>query len=84
MATINVHPVKDGSKTYRVRGRRKGQPVQSASFSSLKDVRKWATMIEGEIIAGRGHPLKEGHYVPQWFQAPETVAAREGHSGYFE
>jgi len=45
MATINVHQTKDGSKAYRVRIRRKGQPVQTASFSSLKDARKWATMI---------------------------------------
>jgi hypothetical protein len=39
MATINVHHAKDGTKTFRVRVRRKGQPIQTASFSSLRDAR---------------------------------------------
>lgn len=59
MATINVHQAKDGTKTFRVRVRRKGQPVQTASFSTLKDARQWATMIEGDIIAGRHFPNKK-------------------------
>lgn len=59
MATINVHQAKDGSKTYRVRVRRQGQPVQTASFSTLKDAKKWGTMIEGEIIAGRHFPTSK-------------------------
>jgi hypothetical protein len=59
MATINVHQAKDGSKTYRVRVRRKGEPTQTASFPSLKDARKWATMVEGDIIAGRHFPTRK-------------------------
>ena len=59
MATMNLHQAKDGSKTYRVRVRRKGQPIQTASFSSLKDARKWATMIEGQIVEGRHFPEKK-------------------------
>jgi hypothetical protein len=39
MAAINVHQAKDGTKTYRVRVRRKGQTVQTASFPSLQDAR---------------------------------------------
>src|SRR5712691_1250932 len=59
MATINVHQAKDGSKTYRVRVRQKGQPVQTASFSTLKDAKRWATMIEGDLIAGRHFPASK-------------------------
>jgi len=59
MAAINVHQANDGTKTFRVRVRRKGQPVQTASFSTLKDARQWATMIEGDIIAGRHFPNKK-------------------------
>ncbi len=59
MATINVHQAKDDSKSYRVRIRRKGEPVQTASFPSLKDARKWATMIEGQVIEGRHFPTKK-------------------------
>jgi hypothetical protein len=58
MATINVHQAKDSSKTYRVRVRRQGKPTQTASFPSLKDARKWATMVEGDIIAGRHFPTR--------------------------
>jgi hypothetical protein len=59
MAAINVHQAKDGTKTYRVRVRRKGESTQTASFSSLKDPRQWATMMEGEIIAGRHFPTSK-------------------------
>jgi len=59
MATINVHQAKDGSKTYRVHVRQKGQPVQTASFSTLKDAKRWATMIEGDLIAGRHFPASK-------------------------
>jgi hypothetical protein len=59
MATINVHQAKDGTKTFRVRIRRQGEPTQTASFPSLKDARKWATMMEGEIIAGKHFPASK-------------------------
>ena len=59
MAASNVHQAKDGTKTYRVRVRRKGQPVQTTSFPSLKDTRIWATVIEGEIIAGKHCPASK-------------------------
>ena len=59
MATINTHKAKDGTLTYRVRVRCKGERVQTASFPTLKDARKWATMIEGDIIAGRHFPDKK-------------------------
>ena len=53
MATINAHRAKDGTTTYGVHVRRKGEPTQTAAFPSLQDARKWATMVEGDIIAGR-------------------------------
>src|SRR5947207_1701666 len=59
MATMHLHQAKDGSKTYRVRVRRQGQSVQTASFSILKDAKKWGTMLEGEIIAGRHFPTSK-------------------------
>lgn len=59
MATINIHKAKDGNLSYRVRIQRKGHPVQTATFSTLKEARKWATMIEGDIIAGRHFPNKK-------------------------
>jgi hypothetical protein len=59
MTAINVHQAKDGTKTYRVRVRMRGQPTQTASFSTLKATRRWATMIEGDIIAGRHFPNKK-------------------------
>lgn len=59
MATINTHKAKDGTLTYRVRVRRRGERVQTASFPTLKDARKWVTMMEGDIIAGRHFPDKK-------------------------
>jgi hypothetical protein len=61
MATINVHTSKTGITTYRVRIQRKGQRTQTATFPTLKEAKKGATMIEGEIIAGRHFPLKRPH-----------------------
>src|SRR3989442_1794089 len=59
MATINTHRGKDGTLSYRVRIRMRGQPTQSASFPSLKDARRWAAMIEGQMIEGRHFPEKK-------------------------
>jgi hypothetical protein len=58
MATITPHKSKDGSLTYRVRIRCKGQPLQTATFPLLKDAKRWATMIEGQMIEGRRSSAK--------------------------
>ena len=58
MATINVHRAKDGSTTYRVRIQRKGHPTQSATFPTLSQARKWAAIIEGQVLEGRHVPEK--------------------------
>ncbi len=61
MATINVHQAKGGTKTFRVRIRRKGEPTQTASFSSLKDAKRYATMNETSPQQAAGYQ-KEGHW----------------------
>ena len=38
---------------------RKGEPTQTATFRSLKEAQKYATMIEGDIISGRHFPAKK-------------------------
>ena len=64
MAAMNVHQAKDGTKPYRVRVRRKGPTVQTASLPSMKDVRIWATMIATEIIAGKHFPASKPRPTP--------------------
>jgi ribosomal protein L15E len=59
MAMINVHKAKDGSITYRVRVRRKGERIQTASFPTRKEAKRWATMIEGQMIEGRHFPVNK-------------------------
>src|SRR5215831_9567342 len=61
MATINTHTAKDGTVTYRVRIQRKGQKVLTSTHKTLKDAKKWTTMIEGQIIEGRHFPTKSKH-----------------------
>jgi hypothetical protein len=59
MATINVYQAQDGSKTYRVRIRRRGEQTQTATFANVKDAKRWATTIEGQMIEGRHFPNKK-------------------------
>lgn len=53
MASIESRKVPGGGTIYRVKVRRKGYPVQSASFRRLTDARKWAQSIEAAIHEGR-------------------------------
>ena len=53
MASIESRKVPGGGTIYRVNVRRKGYPVQSASFRRLTDARKWAQSIEAAIHEGR-------------------------------
>jgi len=59
MATIQQYRAKDGTISYRVRVQRKGTPTQSATFPTRKECLRWATMVEGDIIAGRHFPDKK-------------------------
>ena len=49
MAQIRERTKKDGSKTYLVRIRIKGQPDVSATFSRLTDAKRWAQFTEVEM-----------------------------------
>lgn len=60
MATIEKRTGKDGSTSYRVKIRLRGQPVQSASFSSLTKAKLWANQTEADMRAGRYFPKAEG------------------------
>ncbi|WP_312283574.1 site-specific integrase [Candidatus Igneacidithiobacillus taiwanensis] len=53
MATIEKRQNDDGSASYRVKVRLKGQPVQSATFKRLTDARRWAQATEAAIREGR-------------------------------
>lgn len=53
MAAIEKRTAKDGTVTYRVKVRLRGQPVQSASFSSLTKAKQWGTQTEAAIREGR-------------------------------
>jgi hypothetical protein len=59
MATIVQRPGKNGQTLYRVQVRRKGAPPQSASFQTLAEARKWATICEGAVPEGRHFPTTE-------------------------
>lgn len=59
MATIEKRIGKDGSTSYRVKIRLRGQPVQSASFSSLTRARQWAQSTESAIREGRYFQTRE-------------------------
>jgi len=53
MAAIESRISGDGKKSYRVKVRLKGHPVQSATFERLTDARKWAQLTEAAIKEGR-------------------------------
>ena len=53
MATIERRTSKEGHIVYRVKVRRRGTPLQTATFSKISDARKWAQMTEGAVLEGR-------------------------------
>jgi integrase len=61
MASIDTYTTSTGQTRYRCRVQRKGYKTQTASFSTLKEARRWGTMVEGDIIAGRHLPQKSKH-----------------------
>ena len=46
MATIETRLAEDGTKTFRVKVRIKGQRPQQASFARLTDAKRWAQSTE--------------------------------------
>src|SRR6185436_20216706 len=61
MATINTHTSNSGVTTYRVRVQKKGHRTHTATFPSMKEAKRWAVMIEGQIVEGRHFPTKSTH-----------------------
>ena len=53
MAVIEERKAQDGSKTYRVKVRKKGYPDQTATFTRKTDAKNWAQDIESAIREGR-------------------------------
>jgi hypothetical protein len=61
MASIDTYTTKTGQTMYRARVQRKGHRVQTATFATLREAKKWGAMIEGEILAGKRFPTKSKH-----------------------
>ena len=59
MAAIEKRTAQDGTVTYRVKVRLRGQPVQSASFASLTKAKQRGTNTEAAIREGRYFQTRE-------------------------
>ena len=59
MATFEQRVANDGSKSWRVRVRRKGQSMQSATFERKTDAEEWAKRTEVKILEGEHFPHRE-------------------------
>lgn len=53
MASIEKRVTADGKTGYRVKVRKKGYPVETATFDRLTDAKAWAAKIESAIKEGR-------------------------------
>jgi hypothetical protein len=72
MATIERRTGKDGQTVYRVKVRRKGAPLQTATFPKLTDARKWGQMTEGAVLEGRYLKTAEA----KWHTLAELIQGR--------
>ena len=66
MATIEPRTGKDGSKSYRVRVRLRGEKPRTQTFKRLTDAKAWAAKAESDL----GH----GTYVPMTADRRRTLA----------
>ena len=86
MASIDTYTTKTGKTKYRVRIYHKGRKSETAVFPTLAQARKYGTMIEGDIIAGRHFPVKSTHTLAELLdryvtdvmpkKAPETARSQ--------
>ncbi|MBI2790898.1 MAG: site-specific integrase [Gammaproteobacteria bacterium] len=53
MASIETRADSEGTKSYRVKIRLRGYPLQTATFLRLTDAKRWATQTEAAIREGR-------------------------------
>lgn len=65
MASIEKRTSEDGSTSYRVKVRMKGQPPESATFDRLTDAREWSKKIEADMKAGRHFGISKRHTVSE-------------------
>ena len=66
MATIEPRTAKDGTKSYRVRVRLRGEQPRTRTFKRLTDAKAWAAKAESDL----GH----GAYVPMTADRRRTLA----------
>ena len=59
MATIDTRKGPDGKVVYRARIRRKGYPIQTGTFPTRNEAKKWITITEGAIFEKRHFHVKE-------------------------
>src|SRR5215831_4060033 len=59
MATIVRRISQDGHVSFLVQVRRKGMPLQTATFSKRSEAKKWAQMTEGAVLEGRHFQASE-------------------------
>jgi integrase len=59
MASIQCRTASDGKKSYLVRVRLKGYPLQTATFERLTDAKRWAASTESAIREGRHFKTSE-------------------------
>jgi len=74
MANIEKRINSDGSTSYRVKIRLKGQTPESASFSRLTDAREWAKKTEAEMKAGRHFGISKRHTLAELLDRYEKSA----------
>ncbi|PKY10979.1 integrase [Acidithiobacillus marinus] len=94
MAAIEKRTASDGTTSYRVKVRLRGQPVQSATFASLTKAKQWATQTEAAIREGRHfktseakrHTLVEAieRYERENLQGMRAKDARKQHLDYWK
>ena len=59
MASIRKRTLKGGEARYDVRIRVQGGPTQSATFTHMRDARRWIADTEGDLRKGRRPPTKQ-------------------------
>jgi integrase len=59
MATIHKRIGRNGQVTWQVKVRRRGQPMQTLTFTRKIDAEKWASATEGDMARGRFVDMKE-------------------------
>ena len=87
MATIETRTSDTGEKSYRVKVRLKGYPVQTATFERLTDAKKWGSATESAIREGRHFKTAEAkkhtlaEMIDRYLNAANLNKIQEEHTG---